>query len=576
MKLGKYILTIIILLIWCFSWGQGEDITSTGDQPRLDSLKIFCQGHFNAYNYFEALDCYLALLDRYEGEQDLTNYYKTKIKLAWVYYNLGYTQDALGLMQQIRDFFKGRDTEFYAQASLIHSWILMDLDDFQNAETIIGALKASTLRRTDKVSYLQYLLLSGRVKAHEGDSLLARDLLDEANSLCLELDSPQWYAYVQFYNGLHWEAKKDIRQARKSYLKASKVAKELGNAFLHKRSLDKLIPILGDRGNFEQAYRLQSERTRLTDSLNDLQRLQVVSKQIVKYESQKKQKEIIDLEGEKRMEELRSRRSNLANYALMISFLAVLAAAYLIITFYQQKLNSNQIITSQKEQINQQKINELKTNMQIESMQSMMKGQELERERVAKDLHDSLGGMLSAIKLRYDGLLKKDKVVNEEEFTNIHDLLDDACQEVRNISNNLQPGALEQLGLIEALNDLINKYQKGQKTVIHFQHYGILGKNKFDSFTSLNIYRIIQELLNNSMKHAKAGEILIQLHRDNGELVLMVEDDGVGYDTSTVEEGMGSENIRSRVTFLNAELNIDSQEGEGTSTMVTIPLSDDN
>ena len=142
----------------------------------------------------------------------------------------------------------------------------------------------------------------------------------------------------------------------------------------------------------------------------------------------------------------------------MISFLAVLAAAYMIITFYQQKLSSNQIITTQTEMINQQKIKELETNLKIESMQSMMKGQELERERVAKDLHDSLGGMLSAIKLKLEAMHMGEDNHHHKDHGKLQQLLDDACQEVRNISSNLQPGALEQLGLIEALGDLINKY----------------------------------------------------------------------------------------------------------------------
>lgn len=572
MKRLFYIVSVIFMLSALQSSAQNDVAARVKDEgATIDSLKIFCQGHYNSYRYFEALDCFLAMLDRYENDEDKTDYFKTKIKLAWVYYNLGYIREAKNLMDEIRDYFKNRDSESYSEATLIHSWILLDEEDFTSAQAALNTLKRSTLRRIDRTQYLRFLLLDSRIKAWEEDSLTARERLKEANKLCLDLDRPDWYAYVQFYNGLDWESRGDNNEARKAFLKSSKVAKELRNSFLHKRALDHLIPILGNKEYYEQAYNLLSERNDLTDSLNELQRLQIVSQQLVKYEAQKKQKTIIDLEGEKRLEELRSRRSNISNYALMIAFLAVLAAAYLIITFFQQKLSSNQIINSQKEQINQQRITELKNNMQIESMQSMMKGQELERERVAKDLHDSLGGMLSAIKLRFDGL-RSEKETNEPEYQNIHDLLDDACQEVRNISNNLQPGALEQLGLIEALNDLVNKYQKGQQAVIHFQHYGVLGSNKLDSFTSLNIYRIIQELLNNSMKHSGASEILVQLHRDNGEMVLMVEDDGKGYNPEAIDEGMGSENVRSRAAFLNADLNIESQEGEGTTTMVTIPI----
>jgi len=231
-----------------------------------------------------------------------------------------------------------------------------------------------------------------------------------------------------------------------------------------------------------------------------------------------------------------------------------------------------EIILAQKEQINEQKIKELNNNLQIQSMQSMMKGQELERERVAKDLHDSLGGLLSTIKLKFDGVINNgNPKISFSEYEKINVMLDDACQEVRNISSNLQPGALEQLGLVEALNDLINKYDQRTDVEIDFQHYG-LGMKKLDSFVSLNIYRIIQELLNNSLKHAKANEILVQINRNRSELMVMVEDDGQGYNPAMIEEGMGSENIRSRVNFLNGDLNIQSAVGEGTSTLITVPL----
>ena len=88
----------------------------------------------------------------------------------------------------------------------------------------------------------------------------------------------------------------------------------------------------------------------------------------------------------------------------------------------------------------------------------------------------------------------------------------------------------------------------------------------------LNLYRLIQELINNSLKHAEAKEILVQLNKDDEQIVVMVEDDGKGYDHQNVKEGMGSENLRSRINFLKGELSIQSKPGEGTSSLITIPL----
>lgn len=572
--IAKWHIIIVFLFFSVGTTAQSSDNVALNqyDHKKADSLRIFCQGHLQSFNYFSALPCLLNLLDQYEQREDKTLYFRTKVELAWVYLQLGFRTDASNVLNEAETYFLSEDSDDLARVNLFQSWVLLDLDEIENARSRFENISSRLAQRMERKDQLPYLITKARLLAADSDSLDAKNTLEEANKICLREDMPDWYPFVQYYKGLFAIEKDDVKEASKAFLKSAKVSKELGNAFQYQKALDKLIPLLGERGYYDQAYFLQEERQHLVDSLNELQRQEMVARQIVRYESNKKQKAILDLEGEKRMEEIRSRRSNLTNYALMISFLAVLVAAYLIITFYQQKLASNQIISSQTEQINQQKFTELRNKMQIESMQSMMQGQELERERVAKDLHDSLGGMLSAIKLRFDGVVKDDSTVNLDEFQNVTDLLDDACQEVRNISNNLQPGALEQLGLIEALTDLIGKYERGGQTEIHFQHYGILGKQKFDSFLSLNVYRIIQELLNNSLKHAQASEILVQLHRDDGQLVVMVEDDGKGYDPKDIKEGMGSENVRSRANFLSAELNIESRKGEGTSTMISIPL----
>src|SRR5690606_24882699 len=103
-----------------------------------------------------------------------------------------------------------------------------------------------------------------------------------------------------------------------------------------------------------------------------------------------------------RLSELKARNDDISLYSMLIGFVGVLIAAYFTILYYQQRLRANQIITDQKEKINKSQINELKNKVEMESMQSMLQGQEMERDRVAKDLHDSLGGLLSSIKLKYD------------------------------------------------------------------------------------------------------------------------------------------------------------------------------
>ncbi|HQV68074.1 MAG TPA: sensor histidine kinase, partial [Saprospiraceae bacterium] len=248
----------------------------------------------------------------------------------------------------------------------------------------------------------------------------------------------------------------------------------------------------------------------------------------------------------------------------------VLLSLYFIIKFYDQRISTTKIITEQKEEINQQKIRELEDNMKMNSMRSVIEGQETERERIAKDLHDSLGGLLSTIKLHFDHVSSKNsELQHQKEYNQAYQLLDTAVDEVRTISRDLQPGSLQNLGLVPAIKDLINRFEAENYPDIDFQYYEM--PDKIDKMISLSVYRIVQELLTNSLKHAQATEILIQINTEEDELVIQYEDDGIGFDQSNLKrKGMGLENIRSRVNYMHGSISIESENAMGMAVMIRI------
>jgi signal transduction histidine kinase len=202
----------------------------------------------------------------------------------------------------------------------------------------------------------------------------------------------------------------------------------------------------------------------------------------------------------------------------------------------------------------------------------MLEGQESERKRIATDLHDSLGGLLAAAKMRLENLSGKMPALGQnEEFSKIKDLLNDTIAETRQISRNLQPGSLHQFGLMKAVRDLVVRFRGEGGPVIDFQHFGEF--SGIDHTIALNCYRIVQELLQNSIKHAQSTEILVQLTRTENELVLLVEDNGIGYDPKNITKGMGTDNLSQRVQFIHGEMSIQAAKGQGASTMVTVPLA---
>ncbi|NNK89902.1 MAG: sensor histidine kinase [Saprospiraceae bacterium] len=309
----------------------------------------------------------------------------------------------------------------------------------------------------------------------------------------------------------------------------------------------------------------------LQDSILNENRLIAVNNITYKYESREKNAEIKLLEREKAMAEESNAQQRRALIVLGLVLALLTIGIYYIVRFYSEKINTAKIIEEQTEKINLQKITELKDRIRINSMQSMIEGQELERERIAKDLHDSLGGLLSTIKLQIDNIKSKSNgKLDEKEVETTTHLLDAAVGEVRTISQNLQPGALSRLGLIPAIQDLVNRYDGKYGPEIDLQHFDI--PIKMNQNLALGIYRVVQEILTNAIKHARASEILVQLNRKGEEIIIHIEDDGVGFDQKKRYQGMGLENIRSRVNYLKGNMEIDSRVKEGTSFIIHIPL----
>lgn len=322
--------------------------------------------------------------------------------------------------------------------------------------------------------------------------------------------------------------------------------------------------------NYKDAHEYTLRYANLNDSILNRDKLEAEYNITLKFEVNEKEKDIKNLELEKEYAQTKNNQQRRALYILTAGLGLLLLLLYYIVRFYTQKISTEKIITGQKQEITQQKIRELEDNIKISSMQSMLEGQEIERQRIAKDLHDSLGGLLSTIKLQFDSVqTKKNQIENLKEYKNAHKLLDTAVNEVRSISQNLQPGSLMSLGLIPALNDLINRFDDEHYPEILLQHYDI--PDKIDTMVSLSVYRVIQELLNNTVKHAKASEVLIQLDREGDELVIQYEDDGIGFEEISLKrKGMGLDNIRSRINYLKGTISIDSRENEGISVLIRV------
>ena len=216
---------------------------------------------------------------------------------------------------------------------------------------------------------------------------------------------------------------------------------------------------------------------------------------------------------------------------------------------------------------------------EYENVNAMLEGQESERLRLARELHDGIGPILSTIKLHLDSIsseLQKVPKQTQNKLTAIGELLQEVTDDLRNISHSLMPGTLVDLGLVPALSNLCQKANDSGSIYVNFYHTGI--QDRLDENLELGIFRITQELLNNAFKHAKAKLINIQLIRHAESILLMVEDDGIGFDKNNLEElienGIGLRNIQTRTEALEGRFSIDTHLGDGVLTTIEIPYFD--
>lgn len=214
--------------------------------------------------------------------------------------------------------------------------------------------------------------------------------------------------------------------------------------------------------------------------------------------------------------------------------------------------------------------------LEKERFKAVIEAQEMERKRIAGDLHDSVGQMLSLSKLHLSEVRESVNVNSSEKAEMLErsaQIIDEACQEIRNISHNLMPGSLIRLGLFAGVRDLVRKLNASKK--IHVSLYSNLDNTRLDEKVEISVYRIIQEIFNNILKHAQASEIGIKLIKvSERKLELFVTDDGIGFDKVLIEKstGIGWKNIYSRLSIINGTMEINSTLNSGTIISIMILL----
>jgi two-component system NarL family sensor kinase len=338
--------------------------------------------------------------------------------------------------------------------------------------------------------------------------------------------------------------------------KAEKYAKEVTSFQLNKRVYALYKEITAAAGDFKSAFYYAQLYQQNSDSVFFEKRNNTLNELETKYQTAQKETKI----AQQKVEIQQSKTRFLVVTALM--FIIVAGSLFLYLFLKQrQKLLQNKIIT-----IEQQK--------KLELTQAIIDGEEQERTRLAKELHDGIGGLMSMLKLQFTNFKKSHTAIQENaEYNTALDLLNTASQDIRKISHALMPSALERLGLIDAVEQFCTSMQASAGFEIDFQHYNI--SERLPQRFELLVYRIVQELLNNIVKYADAKEVIIQLVKNENQFSIAIEDDGKGFDVSVIKnkDGIGLQSMQKRIELLGGKMDIDSAIGKGTSVNIELPIS---
>ena len=322
-------------------------------------------------------------------------------------------------------------------------------------------------------------------------------------------------------------------------------------------------------GDFE-GYRLYSFRHDSLENkyINEML-LRNVQELETRYETDKQARQISQLEQEKEVQKLKIRQDRLILLTLIGFTFTIIIVSFFLVRSNRQK----QLLYRREKELKETRIKEMEAEQHLLVTKAVLEGQEEERARLSRDLHDGLGGMLSGIRLSLNNLMevlarkKEDIQLCERSM----DMLDGSIRELRTIAHNLMPESLIKFGLDTSVNDLCERVNSNASIQVNYQSVGMDAYHA-DNEVIITIYRIIQELINNILKHASAKNIYVQMVSQDSELEVTVEDDGIGFNVKDLENstGIGWKNIQNRVDYLRGKVDIRSETGKGTTVILHI------
>ena len=574
---------------------QGDSTANTMLQSALDNLHENANPSTNGYIWYakgwmesrddqptEAIASFVKALRYYEGSSDI-NDLRTKSNIYGGLYSIyGQWKDLDNMEKYARlalnNAQKSNDPDELSSALYSLAYTFEDRfrannaqEEFRDSAAYYYKQSISTfLEHEDRITSRNQLPFNALGLANlysEFYPLSYKDTAQRYLDIALEegLKTEHYTVVTGVYGILNEYAQRENRwDDAEHYLKQALAYQEknpLPELETKIRLMEALAKVAEKKGDYRAALEYYKQYLSYYQQRFDNEKMALGKELEIKYATELREQKLVMLE------EQVAHRKKLNQIYILLSTTIFIALVFLFLAYRQRSKT-----LKQQQLLHEIELDNIRQEHKISLLSAMIDGQENERARIARDLHDGLGGLLSGIKIELSGGIALPAGENAQKLirNGLH-RIDQAVDELRRISRNMMPEVLLHYGLEEALKEYCQSLKRSgiNITCQVFNYQNNLSKNK-----QVVVYRIAQELVNNAVKYAKSSHILVELRQEDNNLSLTVEDDGVGFDIRLAKQkkGSGLQNIEARAVFLNGSLQIESTPEAGTSTVLQCPV----
>lgn len=518
----------------------------------------------------KAIQVYLEAINILEKFKDYSNLVTAYANIGLVYNDLKQFDKALHYHQKALDICYAFPTEApeeaTAQVQMLQTLDYLNLKQYDRA--LVSLHRSDSMAKALRSDYIStiYYGMEGKYY-HEMKQYQASVKSFEKSLHYADLSGNQFQKASSYQQlGINFFLLNKYKESIDYLLRSITISRKIGDKIRERKTLEYLSQAYARIHQNEEAVNYYQQFIALSDSLNQSETKKRINEIENQYQSRKKADSILVLKKNNQLQLAAIHRKETLNIALITGGVLLLLIGFL---FYRYLRHKHQLLKN-TEELHRQRIQEMEKERQLVAVQSVLKGQEEERSRLAKDLHDGVGGLLSGVKFSLS-TMKGNVYLSEDHARAVNKIivqLDQSINELRRVSHNMMPEALIKYGLKEALENYCENLNLGGELNVRLQAYGL--ESRLEQSTEIVLYRIVQELLNNVIKHAEAKNVLIQLVREEDRFSLTVEDDGKGFimNDASMKRGAGLANIKARVDYLGGTVDFNAVPGEGTSVNI--------